>query len=135
MFSGKEEHFNVWTKKIENCVSGVFPNVRDALAFEAESQDVVTSATVAIGLPDFGVETSAERDVTMASRVGARAILKISVFYPTRFFRQFWADPTFSAVRTLFWPKRRPQMLKFYPTQNFGHFWAALLKMSGFTTY
>ena len=28
-------------------MSGVFPNVRGALAFAAESQDVVTSATVA----------------------------------------------------------------------------------------
>ena len=37
MFSGKEEHFYVWTKKIENYVSGVFPNVRGALAFAAES--------------------------------------------------------------------------------------------------
>ena len=36
VFSGKEEHFHVWTKKIENYVSGVFPNVRGALAFAAE---------------------------------------------------------------------------------------------------
>ena len=60
------------------------------------------------------------------------ALLKMSVFYPTRNFRQFWADPTFSAVRSIFWPKRRPKMLQFHPTQNFGDFWAALLKMSGF---
>ena len=75
MFSGKEEHFYVWTKKIENYVSGVFPNVRGALPFAAESQDVVTAATVAIGVPELGVETSAEiicqQEVTMASRVGA----------------------------------------------------------------
>ena len=80
MFSGKEEHFYVWTKKIENYVSGVFPNVRGALAFAAESQDVVTSATVAIGVPELGVETSpkvkastlsCQQEVTMASRVGA----------------------------------------------------------------
>ena len=38
MFSGREEHFYVWTKKIENYVSCVFPNVREALAFAAESQ-------------------------------------------------------------------------------------------------
>ena len=37
MFSGREEHFFVWTKKVENNVSGVFPNVRGALAFAAES--------------------------------------------------------------------------------------------------
>ena len=95
MFSRiEEEHFYVWTKKIENYVSGVFPNVRGPLAFAAESQDVVTAATVAIGVPELGVETSAEIDaqlfvvmsaltegeastssyqqeVTMASRVGA----------------------------------------------------------------
>ena len=94
MFSGREEDFNVWTKKIGNYVSGVFPNVRGALAFASESQDVVTGATVAIGVPELGVETSAEIDVqlfvvlsaltegesvdivmpagvTMASRVGA----------------------------------------------------------------
>ena len=34
MFSGKEEHFYVWTKKIENYVSGVFPNVRGALSLQ-----------------------------------------------------------------------------------------------------
>ena len=39
-----------------------FPNVRGALAFAAESQDVVTAATVAIGVPELGVETSAEID-------------------------------------------------------------------------
>ena len=37
MFSGKEEHFHVWTKKIENYVSGVFSNARGALAFASES--------------------------------------------------------------------------------------------------
>ena len=65
MFSGREEDFHVWTKKIENCVSGVFPNVRGALAFAAESQDVVTAATVAIGVPELGVETSVEIDVQL----------------------------------------------------------------------
>ena len=65
IFSGREEDFNVWTKKIGNYVSGVFPNVRGALAFAAESQDVVTGATVAIGVPELGVETSAEIDVQL----------------------------------------------------------------------
>ena len=65
MFSGREEDFYVWAKKIENYVSGVFPNVRGALAFAAESQDVVTAATVAIGVPELGVETSAEIDVQL----------------------------------------------------------------------
>ena len=62
VFSRREEHFYVWTKKVENFVSGVFPNVRGALTFAAESQDVVTAATVAIGVPELGVETSAEID-------------------------------------------------------------------------
>ena len=65
IFSGREEDFHVWTKKIENYVSGVFPNVRGALAFAAESQDVVTAATIAIGVPEPGVETSAEIDVQL----------------------------------------------------------------------
>ena len=61
-FSGREEKIDVWTKKIENYVSGVFPNVRGALAFAAESQDVVKAATVAMGVPELEVETSAEID-------------------------------------------------------------------------
>ena len=48
----------MWNKKVENYVSGV----RGVLTFEAESQDVVTAATVAIGVPELGVETSAEID-------------------------------------------------------------------------
>ena len=43
-------------------------NVRGALAFAAESQDVVTSATVAIGVLELGVETSAEIDRCTALR-------------------------------------------------------------------
>ena len=43
-------------------MSGVFPNVRGALAFAAESQNVAIAATVAIGVPELGVETSAEID-------------------------------------------------------------------------
>ena len=65
MLSGREEDFYVWAKKVVNFVSGVFPNVRGALAFAAESQDVVTAATVAIGVPELGVETSAEKDVQL----------------------------------------------------------------------
>ena len=63
MFSSREEHFYVSTKKIENHVFGVFPYVRGALAFVAESQDVVTAATV--GVPELGVETSAVIDVQL----------------------------------------------------------------------
>ena len=62
VFSCREEHFYVSTKMVENCVSRVFPNVRGALTFAQESQDVVTAATVAIGVPEPGVETSAEID-------------------------------------------------------------------------
>ena len=54
-------------------------------------------------------------------------------FYSTRNVRQFWADPTFSDVRSTFLAEEEPKMLKFYSTQNFVHFWAAILKMSGFT--
>ena len=50
------------TKKVETHVSGAFPNVRGALAFAAESQDVVTAATVSIGVPELEAETSAEID-------------------------------------------------------------------------
>ena len=41
VFSGKEEDFHVCAKKVENCVSGVFPNVPGALSFAVESQDAV----------------------------------------------------------------------------------------------
>ena len=72
MFSGREEDFYVWTKKIENYVSGVFPHVRGALAFAAESQEVVTAATIAIGVPELGVEMSAEMDVQLFVVLSAR---------------------------------------------------------------
>ena len=52
------------------------------------------------------------------------ALLKISGFYPTRKFRQFWADPTFSAVRSIFLAEEEAQILEFYPTRNFCHFLA-----------
>ena len=62
MFSGREEDFYVWANKVENYVSGVFSNVRGALAFVAESQDVVAAATVAVGVPELEAEMSAEMD-------------------------------------------------------------------------
>ena len=62
VFPGREEHFYVWTKKVGNYVSGVLPNVRGALTFAAESQDVVTAATVAIGVPELEVEMSVKID-------------------------------------------------------------------------
>ena len=45
VFSGREEDYYVWVKKVENYVSGVFPNVRGALSFAA-----VTATSVALGL-------------------------------------------------------------------------------------
>ena len=62
VFSGKEEDFYVWTKKDENYVSAVFPNMRGALSFAVESQDLVQAAAVALGVPELDAETSAERD-------------------------------------------------------------------------
>ena len=46
----------------ENHVSGVCPNVRGALSFAVESQDVVTAAAIALGVPELDAETSAEID-------------------------------------------------------------------------
>ena len=55
----------MWAKKVENCASGVFPNVRGVLMSAAELQDVVTAATVATGVLELGCETSAETDVLL----------------------------------------------------------------------
>ena len=54
MFSEREEDFYVWAMKVENYVLGVFPNVRGALAFAVESQDVITAAAVALVVPGLG---------------------------------------------------------------------------------
>ena len=61
VFSGREEDFYVWTKKVENYVSG-FPKVRGALAFAAESQDAVTATAVAVGVPELEAVMSTETD-------------------------------------------------------------------------
>ena len=53
VFSGREEDFHVWAKKVENYVSGVYPNVRGVLSFAVESQDVVTATAVALGVPEL----------------------------------------------------------------------------------
>ena len=45
-FSGNDDGFCVWAKKVENSVSGMFPNARGALPFAVESQDVVTATEV-----------------------------------------------------------------------------------------
>ena len=44
VFLGRGEHFYVWTNKVENCVSGVFPNVPGVLTFAAESQDDISNS-------------------------------------------------------------------------------------------
>ena len=62
MFSGMEEDFFVWAKKVDNCVPGVIPSVRGAFSFALESQDVVTVAAVPLGVPELGDETFAEMD-------------------------------------------------------------------------
>ena len=62
VFSGREEDFYVWAKKVENCVSGVFPNVRGVVSFAVESHDAVTATAVALGLPELEAEMSTEID-------------------------------------------------------------------------
>ena len=54
VFSGREK--TSWAKKVENYVSGVFPN---------ESQDAITAAAVALGVPGLGAEASAEIDAQL----------------------------------------------------------------------
>ena len=62
VLSGREEDFYVWAKKVENYVSGVFPNVRGALSFAVESQVAVTATSVALGMPELEAEMSTEID-------------------------------------------------------------------------
>ena len=62
MFSGREEDFYMWAKRVENYVSGVFPNVRGALLFAVESQDAVTATAVALGVPELEAEMPTEID-------------------------------------------------------------------------
>ena len=44
---------------------------------------------------------------------------KMSVFYPTRNFRQFWADPSFSAVRSTFLAEEEAQNVELSPHRKF----------------
>ena len=62
VFSVREEDFYVWAKKVENDVSGVFPNVRGAVSFALESQDAVTATSVALGVLELEAEMSTEND-------------------------------------------------------------------------
>ena len=50
MSSGREENVYVWTKKVENYVSGVFPNVRGALT---------STPTCRVVLPDVQLSPTA----------------------------------------------------------------------------
>ena len=59
---------HVWAKKVENYVSGVFPNLRGALSFVVESQDVVNAAADALGVPELDAETSEGGDRGFESR-------------------------------------------------------------------
>ena len=62
VFSGREEDFYVWVKKVENYVSGVFPNVSGALTFAVESQETVTATSVALHMTELEAELSTETD-------------------------------------------------------------------------
>ena len=61
-FSGKREDFHVESKNVENCVSGVFPNVRGAVAFAVQTQAEITAAAVALGALEIDDGTAAEMD-------------------------------------------------------------------------
>ena len=41
---------------------------------------------------------------------------------PHPIFSSILGRPIFQLFEALFWPKKRPKMLKYYPTKNFGHF-------------
>ena len=56
------------------------------------------------------------------------ALLMMSVFYPTRNFRQFWTDPTFSAVRSTFLAEEEAQNVEILPNPKFWPFLGCLLK-------
>ena len=73
MFSGREEHFHVWAKKVENYVSGVFSNVRRALSFAVVSQDAVTATAVALGVLELEVEMLTEIDGQLVTVLSALA--------------------------------------------------------------
>ena len=53
----------MWTKKVEIYVSGVFPTARGALSFAVESQDMVTAASIALGVLELNDGTTLHRVV------------------------------------------------------------------------
>ena len=58
----EKKTFYVWAKKVENYVSGMFPNVRGALSFAVELRDAVTATSVALGVPELEEGLSTEMD-------------------------------------------------------------------------
>ena len=52
----------VWAKKVDNYMSGRFPNVRGALSFAVESLYAVTATSVALGVPELEAALSTEID-------------------------------------------------------------------------
>ena len=74
LFSSTEEDFYVWARKVENCVSGVFPNVRGVLAGSLESQDAVTATAVALGVPELEAEMSTEIDGQLFMVLSSRTV-------------------------------------------------------------
>ena len=71
-FSGTEEDFCVWAKKVEKYGSGVFPKLRGVVSLAVESQDVVSAAAVAVRVRELDDETSAEIDGQLSSAVSRR---------------------------------------------------------------
>ena len=55
-------------------MSGVFPNVRGALAFAVESQDEITAAVVAPGVLELDDGTSAEPDRQTLHRADGESV-------------------------------------------------------------
>ena len=63
MFSGRERRLlRVGQEDRELRVRCVFPNVRGAWTFAAESQDAVTATPVALGVPELEAGLSTETD-------------------------------------------------------------------------
>ena len=122
VFSGREEDFYVWAKKVENYVSGVFQNLRGALAFAAESQDAVTAAAVALGAPDLEDDMSAEVDgqlliVLSAITDGENFDIVMSAggdhgFESWLMLHKIWDPYTAGRARSLLWETLSPLRVK-----------------------
>ena len=62
VFSGREEDFYVWAKKVENYVTVCSRTCVELLSFAVESQDAVTATSVVLGVPEFDAGLSAKID-------------------------------------------------------------------------